>query len=1520
MKPRTRRCGALIAALSLTAAGLPALAAPAGATPAAGPQPSQLSVPAAPAASETPEAYLFAYFTADSVAGEKISLAVSDGNNAQKWIGLNDSEPILESDKGTKGLRDPFIIRSPENDKFYMIATDLSIGRTGDWNGSQRQGSRYIEIWESTDLVDWGQQRHVELAPENARNLWAPEAYWDDEREEYVVFWASKLYGPEDPDHTQTSPAQTMMYATTKDFTTFSEPKVWQNTGVSRIDSTVLKDGDTYHRFTKDEAQSQNCGGPDIFAETSTDLTQVTTADNGWVMGEKCIGHNAGTGGVEGPTVFKANPGDVNGEGFYLFVDEHGGRKYLPLKADALDGDWEAVTNISLPNPAPRHGTVLPITESERQALLAAYPENGENPDPIEKGQLLHYDFSDLDSAGNGATIKDQSDQGNDATVKGTGATVSDGVLSLPGGASNSGAAHLEIPRGTFDWQDTLTINMWFKNQTPAGNYAAMFFGSEANPPADYWLLNPSNPDGRFKSVITNQRNASAPWGTESGISPTTASKGIPGPKTSGDFSLYTTVIEPGKLTGYLDGEKIGTVDTGRSVKDLGKNLVSYIGKSSYPDAYLKGQIRDVEVLAEAESDNEVKQRYLKGLDEDTLQSMLEEDAEALSLPETAIADLNLPTSGANGSSIVWASDNADRISHDGTVTRGNDDETVTLTATLTLGGVEHKKTFKVTVLSSDPSNDVDYAAENFSVGTTQAWEDLTLVDEFEGTKVTWASSDTDAIASDGKVTRGNKAHKVTLSATFSLNGASTKRDFEITVLAEDAGSVDAYTVEGNSKATDVLHLATAKGDDEAVPGNQGRPVLYPTQGTVRMGSPTLFRSPAGGFNLLAPEINNDGPTGNAYVYTSKDLVAYADESLVKLAPGQAPTNLGVSYDNATATYTVVFTDAKDGNRYSVTSTDLATFTQAKPTAAAKAAASGMERALPEKTKDVASVAVTASELERVSTKLGRVVNTKVNVDSPKPVQTGADVPTLPETADVEYNSGYSSTFPVEWDQEALKQVDTSKPGTYTVPGKVSAPKYSDPLVERRADPDVTLGDDGYYYMTGSYPMTYEDDPEGYDRVPLRRAKTIEGLKDAEEVAIWHENSTPDVNRYIWAPELEKIGDDWYILFTGGRNGVFDIRPYMLKYTGEEFAGEDTLNPDNWELIGPVKANPGDSNAFTSFSLDMTHFENAGRHYLSWAEKPGMSVLRMAEIDPMDPTQLINDSILLSEPTQAWERNDAQNQQVDEGAAVIKHDGKIYMSFSASTVDRNYAVGLLTADENSDLMDPGSWTKTGYPIMTSADVPGQLGTGHNSFTTDEYGNPVIVFHSRTENDSSNPGEATDEGLFDPRRHARAKTVHFDVDGAPVFNMTPEEELDPELADVAVQVVVTADDPDEEPGDGEDGDDNRDGSDDGNDAADGTDPDDDADSDSDDNGDHTAAGSDSGDNNGSAANGSGTDAGTNGSGTTSGSNPSDPQGTASNGGGQSPLASTGAQVGALAGLAVLLLAAGAVLTARRKRRS
>lgn len=318
------------------------------------------------------EGYLFAYFAGERYSdGEQVYFGASRGNDPLHWDDLNGNKPVLTSALGEKGVRDPFIVRSPEGDTFYLVATDLKINGGTGWSQAMRFGSAYLEIWESTDLVHWSEQRHVKVSGDRAGMTWAPEATWDPKLGAYVVYWASNLYAADDTEHTGSTYPR-MMYATTRDFRTFSEPEVWNDPGGGVIDSTVARDGDWYYRITTDDKVVGSCAR-DVVLERSRSLTAVDspgTELRRWERVDDCIRTRVGTDWVEGPTVFEDNTGD----GWWVFMDEAGGRGYLPFHTDSLaEPHWSLPGDHALPS-RPRHGTVLPVTAEELARVRAAHP------------------------------------------------------------------------------------------------------------------------------------------------------------------------------------------------------------------------------------------------------------------------------------------------------------------------------------------------------------------------------------------------------------------------------------------------------------------------------------------------------------------------------------------------------------------------------------------------------------------------------------------------------------------------------------------------------------------------------------------------------------------------------------------------------------------------------------------------------------------------------------------------------------------------------------------------------------------------------------------------------------------------------------------------------------------------------------------------------------------------------------------------------------------------------------------
>ncbi|ACU83992.1 hypothetical protein Bfae_01100 [Brachybacterium faecium DSM 4810] len=340
--------------------------------------------------------YAAAYFRSDS--DERVYAAATTENDFFTFEEVNDGAPVVSNEADTTGHRDPYILRSHEGDKYYMIATDLCIGCGTDWGDAQSNGSLKVNVWESTDMVHWERTNGddngaITVNQPEAGMTWAPEAYWDDDLQSYVLFFASRLY--DDVDHTSGEGHAQMFAVLTRDFTTFTAPpSSWQDTGHARIDSTVQKIGDYYYRFTKNEAGDAADGlerGKDIFLERSKVLTAPTTAsawdadpETTWQLVDTAMttpvtGHHG-----EGPQILALNEGDPNNtpddDGYVFLVDNYsaGGYRAFTTSGSEISASrqdqrlsqqdgWEPRTD-GLPE-SPRHGAFVSASQQVLDAM-----------------------------------------------------------------------------------------------------------------------------------------------------------------------------------------------------------------------------------------------------------------------------------------------------------------------------------------------------------------------------------------------------------------------------------------------------------------------------------------------------------------------------------------------------------------------------------------------------------------------------------------------------------------------------------------------------------------------------------------------------------------------------------------------------------------------------------------------------------------------------------------------------------------------------------------------------------------------------------------------------------------------------------------------------------------------------------------------------------------------------------------------------------------------------------------------
>ncbi|MEI6949680.1 glycoside hydrolase family 43 protein [Paraflavisolibacter sp. H34] len=303
--------------------------------------------------------------------------------------------------------------------------------------------------------------------------------------------------------------------------------------------------------------------------------------------------------------------------------------------------------------------------------------------------------------------------------------------------------------------------------------------------------------------------------------------------------------------------------------------------------------------------------------------------------------------------------------------------------------------------------------------------------------------------------------------------------------------------------------------------------------------------------------------------------------------------------------------------------------------------------------------------------------------------------------------------------------------------------QFSNPIAAQRADPHVWKAADGTYYFIATVPE--------YDRIELRKSKTINGIKEAEPVVVWRKHDKGPMGNHVWAPELHRIEGKWYIYFAAGSaEDKWKIRKYVLSN-----ASEDPTKGE-WKEEGELVSKRNE------FTLDATTFVHKGQPYLVWVDRAsaretntGLYIARMTS-----PTTLDDRQVVISQPEYAWER---KGHNVNEAPAVLIRNGKVFVTFSASATDANYCIGLLWAEEGADLLDPSSWHKLPEPVFFTNEALKRFGPGHNSFTVAEDGKTdVMIYHARDYKDIKG------EPLYDPNRHTRARVFSWTKEGMPYF--------------------------------------------------------------------------------------------------------------------------------------------------------
>lgn len=308
----------------------------------------------APAVVTEPPAYLFSYFTRNGEDG--VHLAYSrDGIN---WLPLNGGKSVITptitgsgrgwQDWGSSAalMRDPSILRGPDG-VFHLVWTVA-------WS------DHAIGVAHSRDLIHWSEQTRVPVMEHEpaALNTWAPDLFYDDATQEFIIVWSSAIPGrfpATDALAQRTSRGRAdhrLYYTTTRDFVTYSKAALLYDGGFSAIDGTITKRGDTYYLVMKDEtffpparnlrvASANRATGP--YGPASRAFTPRDT---------------------EGPSVL------TTGGYAYVYYDEYTRGHYGAVRTRDF-ATWEPFSD-SLKTPRGiRHGSAFLVPESILQGLLA---------------------------------------------------------------------------------------------------------------------------------------------------------------------------------------------------------------------------------------------------------------------------------------------------------------------------------------------------------------------------------------------------------------------------------------------------------------------------------------------------------------------------------------------------------------------------------------------------------------------------------------------------------------------------------------------------------------------------------------------------------------------------------------------------------------------------------------------------------------------------------------------------------------------------------------------------------------------------------------------------------------------------------------------------------------------------------------------------------------------------------------------------------------------------------------------
>ncbi len=314
---------------------------------------------------------------------------------------------------------------------------------------------------------------------------------------------------------------------------------------------------------------------------------------------------------------------------------------------------------------------------------------------------------------------------------------------------------------------------------------------------------------------------------------------------------------------------------------------------------------------------------------------------------------------------------------------------------------------------------------------------------------------------------------------------------------------------------------------------------------------------------------------------------------------------------------------------------------------------------------------------------------------------------------------------------------------------QADADTFTNPLLPSGADPWVIQWQGNYYYMNTT----------GVN-LKIWKTQDVTDLKHAQAKVVWTPPNSGPYSHEIWAPELHRLNDHWYIYFAADEGSNESHRVFVL-----ENSSDDPLQGE-WKMKGKLSG-PEDR-----WAIDPSVFENKGKTYVVWSgwQGPtnGSQDIFIASLE--NPWTLAGKPVVISTPEFPWEKvgdlakasriDEIPHVDVNEGPEILQHDGKIMVIYSASGCWTDYyELGMLTASESSNLLDPSSWVKSSKSVFWQSPEASVYAPGHNSFFKSPDGKEDwIVYHA-----NAKPGEGCGD-----HRSPRAQPFSWKPDGTPDF--------------------------------------------------------------------------------------------------------------------------------------------------------